>query len=310
MINSANQSKLQGLDLNLLLTLDALLAEQNVTRAAARLHLSQPAVSVQLGKLRAAFDDPLLLPGPRCMRPTARADALREPLRQALDMLGQAIAPPGPFDPAQAQHTWRVAASDYGGATILLPALAGLRTAAPGTRLALLGVPPLDIARRAELGEIDLAFHIAAEAPDGVRRRLLFGERYLLAGRAGHPALRSVPTLERFGALEHVVVSPDGGGFHAPTDAALARLGLARRVVLSVPHFMLLTAVLARTDLVALLPARLLADSPQLRAVEPPLAVPGFDMLMLWPERLQRDPAHRWLREHIAAAVLAPGAPA
>ena len=297
---------LRRLDLNLLLTLDVLLEERNVTRAAVRQHLSQPAVSVQLGRLRDLLGDPLLLPGPRGMRPTARADAVRTPLRQALEALQQALAPADPFDPAGATHTWQVAASDYGASTIVLPALAGLRAAAPGTRLAVLGVAPGAIARQAEQGAIDLAFHIADEAPEGMRRRVLFSERYLLAGRADHPRLRTPPTLAQFRALEHVIMSPEGGGFQGGTDSALARLDLTRRVVLSVQSFLLLTSVLARTDLVALLPSRLLADAPGLRAVEPPLEVPGFEMLMLWPERVHRDPAHKWLRDHLAAAAGGP----
>ena len=100
------------LDLNLLITLDVLLAERNVTRAAERLNLSQPSVSVQLAKLREVFDDPLLVPAQRGMRPTARADELREPLREALESLGRAVAPTKPFDPAEATTTWRVAAAD------------------------------------------------------------------------------------------------------------------------------------------------------------------------------------------------------
>lgn len=127
-------NNLRRLDLNLLVTLDALLAEHNVTRAAQRLNFSQPAVSVHLAKLRAIFDDPLLLPGPRGMRPTARAEQLREPLRQALAALELAVTPATPFDPAVATDTWRVAAFDYGESTIVLPALNGLRTAAPGWR--------------------------------------------------------------------------------------------------------------------------------------------------------------------------------
>ena len=300
MINSLRQ-----LDLNLLLTLDTLLEERNVTRAAARLHLSQPAVSVQLARLREVLGDPLLLPGPRGMRPTARADTLRAPLRQALEALQQAIAAPGPFDPASADQTWRVAASDYGGSTIVLPAIASLRVQAPGTRLAILWVRPAALAREAEQGGIDLAFHVAAKAPEDLRRRSLFKERYLLAGRIDHPRLRTPPTLEEFRELEHVIMSPDGGGFVGSTDSALAQLDLTRRVVLSVPNFLFLKSVLARTDLVALLPARLLDGAPELRAVEPPLEVPGFEMVMLWPERVQRDPAHMWLREHIAGAVKA-----
>lgn len=298
MINSLRQ-----LDLNLLLTLDILLEERNVTRAAERLHLSQPAVSVQLARLRDVLGDPLLLPGPRGMRPTARADDLRAPLRQALEALQLAIAAPGPFDPAGADNTWRVAAFDYGSSTIVLPAIASLRAQAPGTRLALLAVRPAAIAQEAEQGGIDLAFHVATEAPEGMRRRSLFKERYLLAGRIDHPRLRTPPTLEEFRALEHAIMSPEGGGFVGGTDGALAQLDLTRRVVLSVPNFLFLKSVLARTDLVALLPERLLADAPELRAVEPPLEVPGFEMLMLWPERVHRDPAHSWLREHIAGTA-------
>ncbi|UXY14050.1 LysR family transcriptional regulator [Chitiniphilus purpureus] len=296
-------NSLRHLDLNLLVTLNALLAEHNVTRAAKRLHLSQPAVSVQLARLREVFGDPLLLPGPRGMRPTARADELREPLRLALESLTQAVAPSTPFDPAKARQTWRIAASDYSESTIVLPALAGLRSAAPGTRLAILGSPPPALARQAEQGDIDLAFHINEEAPPGLRRRSMFTERYVLAGRAGHPCLKRRPTLAQFCKLDHAMVSPVGGGFHGVTDAALAELGMARNVVLSVPHFLFLGSVLASTDLVAVVPSRLVSGHPALQVVEPPLEVPGFEMLMLWHERMHRDPAHQWLREHIAGSV-------
>lgn len=295
--------QLRRLDLNLLLTLDVLLAEQNVTRAAQRLHFSQPSVSVHLAKLRAVFDDPLLLPGPRGMRPTARAEALREPLRLALEALQRAVAPASAFDPAAASQTWRIAATDYGASTIVLPALASLHTQAPGTRLALLELAPARIAQQAERGEIDLALHTSDGAPPGLHRQSLFTERYVLAGRAGHPLLQAPPTLAGMCQLEHVIVSPDGGGFRGVTDAALAQAGLARRVVLSVPHFLFMIAALESSDLVAMLPARLAAGRVSLRVAEPPLPVPGYEMAMYWHERSHRDPAHRWLRERIAGAL-------
>lgn len=294
---------LRRLDLNLLVTLDVLLSEHNVTRAAERLNFSQPAVSVHLAKLRDIFGDPLLLPGPRGMRPTAKADELREPLRQALDALERAVSPAGPFDPAQARQTWRVAAADYGESTVLLPALAGLRSAAPDSRLAIVQMVPSRIAKQAEQGEIDLALHTTEDAPSGLRRRALFTERYVLAGRADHPRLKRRPTLSQFCQLEHVVVSPDGGGFHGITDEVLSEAGMSRRVVLSVPHFLFMMSVLATTDLVAMLPSRLVRNASALRIVEPPLDVPGYEMSMLWHERSHRDPAHQWLREHIAASV-------
>lgn len=296
-------NNLRRLDLNLLVTLDVLLSEHNVTRAAERLNFSQPSVSVHLAKLRDVLGDPLLLPGPRGMRPTARAEALREPLRQALDALEHAVAPPSPFDPAEANHTWRVAAADYAESTIVLPALAGLRSAAPGTRLAVLEMVPSRIARQAERAEIDLAFHTSEGAPEALHRRVLFKERYVLVGRAGHPRLKRRPTLAQFCALEHVIVSTDGGGFRGITDDVLAEAGLSRRVVLSVPHFLFLMSVLANTDLVAMLPARLVRDTGALRVVEPPVEVPGYEMAMLWHERSHRDPAHQWLREYIAHSL-------
>lgn len=296
-------NNLRRLDLNLLVTLDVLLAEHNVTRAAERLNFSQPSVSVHLAKLREIFDDPLLLPGPRGMRPTARAEELREPLRQALESLERAVAPASPFDPAQARDTWRVAATDYGESAILLPALAGLRAAAPGTRIAVVEMMPSRIAKQAELGDIDLAFHTAEGSPLNLRRRTLFAERYVLAGRAGHPRLKRRPTLKQFCTLDQVIVSPDGGGFSGVTDAALAEHGLERRVVLSVPHFLFLRSVLESTDLVAMLPERLVGNSGTLQVVDAPLEVPGYEMAMLWHERSHRDPAHQWLREQIVKAV-------
>ena len=289
-------ANLRRLDLNLLVTLDVLLSEHNVTRAAERLNFSQPSVSVHLAKLRDVFDDPLLLPGPRGMRPTARAEALREPLREALEALELAVAPASPFNPAVATHTWRVAATDYAESTIILPALAGLRAAAPGTRLAVVEAAPPRIARQAEQGEIDLGFHTSEGAPEGLRRRVLFAERYVLAGRAGHPRLKRRPTLAQFCKLEHVIVSPDGGGFVGVTDEVLAKVGLTRKVALSVPHFLFMLSVLANTDLVGMLPARLVHDSSAVRTVEPPVDVPGYEMAMLWHERSHRDPANKWLR--------------
>ncbi|MGY2485451.1 LysR family transcriptional regulator [Cupriavidus sp. CP313] len=296
-------TNLRRLDLNLLVTLDVLLSEHNVTRAAQRLHLSQPSVSVHLSRLRDYFGDPLLLPGPRGMRPTAKAESLREPLREALGALEHAVSSDSPFDPAASTHTWRVAATDYGESTIVLPALQALRMAAPGARLAVVEMVPPRIARQAERAELDLAFHTTDGSPPGLHRRALFTERYVLVGRAGHPRLKRRPTLAQFCALDHVIVSPDGGGFYGVTDEALALAGMQRRVVLSVPHFLFVTSAVASTDLVAMLPERLVHGVPGLKVVEPPVDVPGYEMSMLWPERVHRDSAHRWLRELIATSV-------
>lgn len=292
-----------GLDLNLLVTLDTLLREQSVTRAAARLNLSQPSVSIQLAKLREQLNDPLLIPGPRGMRPTARAEALREPLHLALSALKAAVAPPASFVPKQANLTWRVIASDFSEQTVLLPALNRLSAQAPGCRLAIISQAPSRLAEMSERSGIDLAFNTREEAPPGLRSRVLFEERYVLTCRHDHPQLMTLPTLETFCELEHIVVSPEGGGFVGITDKALAAQGIRRRVALSVPRFSFAAAIVAQSDKVAVLPERLVRSQPGLRMWEPPVALPGFEMLMLWPERMHRDPAHRWLREQIVAPL-------
>lgn len=291
------------LDLNLLLTLDVLLAEHNVTRAAQRLNLSQPSISVQLAKLREFFDDPLLLPGPRGMRPTARADELRQPLQQALAALASAVSAGEVFDPSKAENTWNLGAADYGESTIVLPVLQAFRAAAPGTKLAIFETSPVRIMRKMERGELDLAFHTGDAVLKDLHSTLLFSERYVLVGRKEHPQLAEPVTMPVFCSLEHVLVSPDGGGFQGITDSALAEAGLSRRVVLSVPHFLFVIQVLLTTDLVAMLPERLVRDHPALCLAEPPVKVPGFEMYMYWHERSHRDPAHIWLREFMSSAV-------
>ncbi|MFT4436542.1 LysR family transcriptional regulator [Caballeronia sp. 15715] len=296
------------LDLNLLITLDVLLNERNVTRAAARLNLSQPSVSVQLAKLREAFNDPLLLPGPRGMLPTPRADELREPLRAALENVRRVVMANEVFDPASASNTWRVAAADYGELAILLPTLKRIRISAPGTRLAVLESNPGHMAKRAEDGEIDLSLQTMDSVPSGLRAQKILDEHYVLVGRIGHPQLNRRPTIKQFCCMEHVVISPSGGGFQGVTDAVLDAAGLSRRVVLSVPHFLVAISVIENTDLVAMLPSRLVCDRLTLKRVNAPINVPGFTMGMVWHERSHRDPSHRWLREQIVEAMaLDPG---
>ncbi|WP_343553715.1 LysR family transcriptional regulator [Pantoea sp.] len=294
---------INSLDLNLLQTLDVLLTELNVTRAAQRLHLSQPSVSAQLARLRTLFDDPLLLPGPRGMLPTARAQALREPLRLALEALERAVAPPDAFNPANADNIWRIAATDYTASALVLPALNLIRAAAPQSRMAVYALNPPQILQQLEKGELDVVFHTGDSAPASLHQRKLFSERYVLAGRRDHPQLQQPLTLEQFCQLDFVMVSPDGGGFHAATDRALAKLGRTRRVALSVPHFLFMLEALENSDLVAVLPERLVRRATQLTLLTPPLDIEGFDILLLWHERLHRDPAQQWLRQQIVAAL-------
>lgn len=166
-------NNLRRLDLNLLVTLDVLLSELNVTRAAEWLNFSQPSVSVHFAKLRDIFNDPLLLLGPRGMYPTARANELREPLKQTQESLEHVILPASQFEPATTTQTWKIAATDYTESAILLPLLAKLRTTAPNSRLVVLEMGPSRITRPQEKDKIDLAFHTREGAPPSLYCRTL-----------------------------------------------------------------------------------------------------------------------------------------
>jgi DNA-binding transcriptional LysR family regulator len=217
-----------------------------------------------------------------------------------------------PFDPARTELTWRVVASDYAQHAILIPVLAQLRRNAPGVRVAVYATVPAEIGRMAERGDIDIAFTTTDIAPESLRSTVLFAERYQFIARKHHPLLpgEGPITSAQFGALDHIVVSPEGGGFKGPTDVLLEARRHKRRVVLSVPHFLLVPELVRRSDLVAMLPARLLqgrSQGLQLRdaAVQPP----GYEMAMSWHERVHVDPAHAWLRAQVIAAVSQAKAP-
>jgi DNA-binding transcriptional LysR family regulator len=297
---------LRRIDLNLLVTLEALLTERHVTRAAKRLHLSQPSVSVQLRKLREIFGDPLLSPAPGGMFPTTRGQELLEPLRTVLGGMRRVLQRPPRFDPASAQITWQIAAFDYAEVAIVMPLMARLRARAPGVRIAIREATHAQMAKQLDSGAIELAFLALDSPPERLHHHVLFKEHYVFVARKHHPALRRKLTLDTLSQLEYVVISPDGGGFRGVTDIALEGVGHTRRVVLSVPHFLFVPEVIARTDLVAMLPSRLVKHrSDDIRVITPPLTIPTYDMAMIWHERSHLDPAHNWLREELKRAVQA-----
>lgn len=287
------------LDLNLLVTFEALLAERNVSRAATRLGLSQPAVSAQLARLRDVFGDRLFVPAHRSMVPTARALELQEPLRAALDEVRGVVVVAGKqFDPARDSLTVKIAASDYVQCALLAPFAAGLCRRAPGIRIAALPLDGRLIDRQAELGDVDLAIMTRATAPTVLRHRALFDETYVCVARRHHPLVHGRLDLKTFLTLDHVLVSPRGAGFWGPTDEALAALGHRRRVVLSVSSFLVVPEIVARSDLIALLPERIARSRGRsLQVLRPPIAVEGFSESMIWHERTHQHPGHRWIRD-------------
>ncbi|WP_206244555.1 LysR family transcriptional regulator [Novosphingobium terrae] len=290
---------IRQLDLNLLKALDALLTERHVTRAAARLNLTQPAVSGMLARLRDAFDDSLFLRSQRGIVPTPRALQLAEPLRRMLAEAEALLTPPA-FDPASARLTLSLAATDYALQVVVVPFLERLRQQAPGIRVAVLTEGSATLGHF-EQGDLDLALMAPPSVPPGLHERPLFDETYVVAMREGHPdAGEGALSLDRFCALDHALVSLAGGGFRGVTDAALAAIGRERQVMLSVTSFLVLAQVLHGSDLIAVVPRRLVQGVAGLTMREPPLAIPGFSKVMVWHERTQRDPAHRWLRDLLA----------
>ncbi|MFG1206711.1 LysR family transcriptional regulator [Xanthobacter flavus] len=298
------------LDLNLLVTLEALLAERNVTRAAARLHLSQPAVSAQLARLRDLFDDPLLVPARRGMTPTAKAVELAGPLRAALDQLRTTLEARD-FDPATADLTVTIACSDYIQAAVVMPLVVALRARAPGVRVAVRHLMPELIEQQLASGETDLVLTTPLPTQAHLRAQHLFAETYVLIGRRGHPRLRRGLSIEAYAELEHVIVSPSGGQFRTPVDEGLAALGHRRNVVMSAASFLFIPEIVAASDLVALVPRRLLRDPPaRLVMIELPWLAEGFEVDLIWHERTHGHAGQRWLRALIAeVAGAAPSAP-
>lgn len=287
---------IRSVDLNLLKAFDALMDERSVTRAATRLSLTQPAVSGMLNRLRDSFGDPLFARTPRGVTPTPRAEALSGSVKRVLAEI-EAMLKPDAFDPAAADFTVSIAATDYALRAVLVPFIAAMRPLAPGIRTAVHQVNDATVQQRLERGELDLALLTPETAPPDLHARQLFEERYVCALRQNHPALSSSElSLNLFCELDHAVVSLAGGGFRGATDEALEGIGRSRRVVLSVPSFVMLLDVLRDSDLVALVPRRLVVDSPGLLLIEPPLPVRGFTKVAAWHARTHEDPGHRWVR--------------
>jgi DNA-binding transcriptional LysR family regulator len=298
---------LRSVDLNLLVSLGALLAERNVTRAAEKLHLSQPALSAQLGRLRQVFDDPLLLPaeGGRGMTPTVRALELVEPLGVALKSIERVVAPVVQFDPMTATRSFHIAASDNATALLSLPMMGQLgKVAGPGIRLAFRSSSADRIAEQMDRGEIDLLIGSDRGVPETMKARRLVREHFVMAQRKGHPRGTGPVDLDCYCDLSHVLVSTSGGSFHGAMDEYLEKLGRRRRVVLSIQHFLLVAEILAATDFVGTLPSRLAARSAStLDCFELPFKTQVWTLHAAWHPRSQRDPANRWLRQWVAACA-------
>jgi DNA-binding transcriptional LysR family regulator len=288
-------------DLPLLVSLSVLLEEANVTRAAARLHISQPALSAHLARLRDVLGDPLLVPSEsgRGMVPTARALSLQQPLREILERLDALVGTQDRFDPIGAERTFRIAANDNATAMVGVGLVRRFADYGPGLRLAFRDIAPGAATRALEQGEIDLLLASRRVIPAGLASQPLFEDRFRVARRRGHPSGAGPIDLDTYCRGRHVIVSPNGA-FDSAIDVELARLSLRRHVVAAVPNYALVPLVLAATDHFCTLPERFLGrHADTLDVVDAPLDLPGIALAMAWHPRSETDAAHRWLRDRV-----------
>ncbi|MCW3479217.1 LysR substrate-binding domain-containing protein [Neisseriaceae bacterium JH1-16] len=294
-------NNLRRIDLNLLVILEALLAERHISRAAERLHMSQPAVSHALGRLRQLFDDPLLVRGAQGMAPTARALELNRPLAEALRQV-HAVLGPTAFDPATAERTFRLGMSDYGAAAVLPALIKMLRREAPGVVLRVSQHSREAMAAQVADGELDLALGVFPQLPDGLRTETLFEEQFACALDAATLADGQHWDLETYLARPHalVAVRPDSVD---EIDRALAACGARRHIALTLPHWSVAPALIAGTDLVLTAARRCLSHAPSLAILPVPFALAPFAFTQIWHARADSDPGHAWLRARLAEAA-------
>ncbi len=292
---------LRRIDLNLLLTLHALLVEQHVSRAAVRLHRSQPAVSHALAQLRELFTDPLLVRQGGRLQLTARARELMPPLQDALSQLNALLVSPG-FDPARARRSFRLAMSDYGGRVLLPRLMARLRDEAPAVDLVVTQASREAMLSHVIDGEVDLALGVFPTPSQELSTSTLFEETFVCVADREHLPPGGVLSLSDWLARPHVLVAMRPGADNE-IDQALAALGEKRRVALALPHWGVAQSVIAGTDLILTVARRSLPRDtldPRLHTFEPPLAIKAFEFQQAWHERREGDVAHRWLRTCVA----------
>ncbi len=295
---------LRRIDLNLLVILDALLSEQHVTRAAERLHLSQPAVSHALARLRDLLGDPLLVRAGAGLAPTARALELVAPLAEALAQV-QSLLAPNTFDPASARRTFRLAMSDYGAAIILPGLIRTLRAEAPGIDLQISHASREGMVEGLLNGDIDLAAGVLPELPGELHSTPLFEERYAcLLDRQSLPA-SGVLDLPTYLSRPHVLLEMRGSGT-PEIERTLTALRERRRVAVSLPHWSVAPQFISGTDLILTVASRALkdVDDDSLIVVSPPFEIAPFTFVSAWHKRRGGDQALNWLNRRIGEGIV------
>ncbi|MDQ7984357.1 LysR family transcriptional regulator [Pseudomonas sp. G34] len=284
----------------LLLLFDVLYDTRSVTRTAEQLGQSQPTISLWLGKLREQLGDPLFVRTPTGMAPTPQADALITPCREVLESLRRLTAWEIGFDPASAQRRFRLCLSDASHITLLPKILEYLRNHAPGIRLEVARIDG-NTERALETGEADLAIGFVPWLGGGIYQQVLFPQDWVCLARPDHPRIGEALQLDEYVREGHVLVSAGTG--QKLLEAALARNAIERQIVLELPGFLGLGAVVGSTDLIATLPRHIgetLARPHGLKVHTCPLPIETFLVKQHWHARYHQDPGNRWLRSTIS----------
>ncbi|MFJ2639855.1 LysR family transcriptional regulator [Streptomyces sp. NPDC087511] len=294
------------LDLNLLTALDALLEEGSVTGAAARLHVTAPAMSRSLGRIRKATGDQILVRAGRNMLPTPRALAMRAEVHALVQQAHRLLSARQELDLAALDRVFTVRWHDALTSACGTALTAAVHHQAPGTRLRLSAEPGTD-APELHRGGVDLESSSSRPALPDIRHRLVGRDRLVVAVRPGHPLTEGLLSPERYAAAEHLTVSRRGNLYDSVDDALIVH-GLERRVVAAGPTTAFALQLALDTDLVVTLPdavTRAARDRLGLIALPPPLQLPDVPLYLLWHQRYDDDRAHTWLRDLATETVQA-----
>jgi DNA-binding transcriptional LysR family regulator len=289
------------MDMKLLAVFDEIYKTRSVSRAGENLGLAQTSVSLSLGRLRRLFNDPLFVRTANGMVPTPHAAELIQPLRQALDLLRVATRQKVVFDPTTSQRRFRISMTDISHLEFLPGLIQRVNALAPGIHIQVLRITP-ETPKLLESGESDLAFGFMPELEAGFYQQRLFEQGFACVVRKGHPRIDVRITASLYKREKHVAITAPGTGHHL-VERELERLGVKRRIALTLPTLPGLGRLLANTELIATVPervAQMLVGISEVRALAPPFPFPTFAIKQHWHERYQLDPANRWLRGVVA----------
>ena len=295
---------LHGIDLNLLVAFDALMAERSVTRAGTRIGRTQPAMSAALSRLRGLLKDELFVRGPNGLQPTPRALDLSEPLSHALQEIQRTLEFTQAFDASTSSVTFSLGLSDHPTFVVLPRLLQALREKAPGVTLRIRNFTARDDAiSMLDAGEVDLTIGVPPTSTGRILTRTLFEEPFVCIVRRDHPTAEMPLDLNRFLELSHLLVSPENERF-GRVDAELAQRGLKRRLALTLPHMYAAPLLVASSDMIATVMNGVVSASgyaENLRILPPPIQLETVQFSLSWHRRNDVHPAQRWFRDCIAA---------